>query len=221
MTKIKIDDFLNLFTKNFVAPSVLSFIGTPGSGKTTLINQFIYYSVFLNNRIDYVHIFTSDKSNYQNINQNYVHDYQNYESRLKKILTFQKNHITTSCLIIFDDAIQRLNVKSKIIEILFSEFRHFNTSIIVGYQYVKKMPPLLREMFDYIFVFKIREELSRNAVYELINDFYPNKNNYSDEIKSLAQYNFIFYDRKKTKKQIAMIKTFVLYTGTFKSPPIF
>lgn len=158
--------------ENIQLPSVSVIAAAPRSGKTWLIKHFILHrclSGAFNHGIVFCPTYGLNDS-YDWMPSDYVHTIYNDEILLK-FLSIQARAVRTeavhaSSFIVFDDCISMINFNSKVINHLFTCFRHYNISLIFSTQYIYKCPPLIRNCCENFVIFKQGNMRSINALRE-------------------------------------------------------
>ena len=188
---------------NLIHPFSMVINGACKSGKSYLIKYLI--STY-KNQFDHCIIF----SNTAKMNKEYNHlgkliklnifNYNNIEQKLTYFLNAKTVIKDEKILMIFDDIGGGLKLNSNLIFHLFSMYRHYNISVIYSIQYITKCPTVLRELGEYICVFK---QNSLNAK-KHCHDWYFNDltmNEYSNMNTKLPQYAFFYIDRSDFSKK--------------------
>ncbi len=144
-------------------------ITAPGGGKTTLI-KFELYKGAQKKTYDVAIVFTSSYDDYTGvIEDKYIYT-QYSDKTLAKILRFQKEHGTVEnmprLLLIFDDMIGAMNFNTPVVNMLVTQYRHFNIGVVIAIQYCKKVPPTIRESCSKCYILGLNNLDSYKACYE-------------------------------------------------------
>lgn len=175
---------------------VITISGKNGSGKSHLIN-YILASI----KYDFVMIFsnTAIAKDYRLKNFKILSPI-NFESDIEEIMQIQKRdnpkRLKKIC-IIFDDIMGMIPFNSSNFQVLTSQNRHFNATLLFSIQYIKKTPPYMREISSYDISFGLKSDLSLKGAYE--NYFARAFDNYDDFVnimRKLQPYEFLFVDEK-------------------------
>ena len=137
------------------------------------------------------------------------------DSVLEQIIKIQEVNKSKSknkigCFIIFDDVLGSVNFNSDVLTRLFSTCRHNNISIFLATQYLKSVPPLIRQNSDYVFLFQIK---NLNTLRDFYDEWGSNFETF-DEFKiyfkkSVNGYSCLLVDQKdNNKKDMDIYSTF-------------
>jgi DNA polymerase III delta prime subunit len=157
------------------------FLGSPGSGKTSLIIALFENKLLLNRVFDQIFIFQPESSRFSMDNElfaklpnNQVFDELSLENLTNVMNTIESNLKADSnmnfCLI-FDDMQSYLkdNVLQKQLRILVANRRHLHVSIFFLCQSYKTIAVQIRKLFTNLFIFKISPIEFEAVNSELIN----------------------------------------------------
>ena len=197
----------------------LFLVGYPGSEKTTAIRNICKGSI-VKNKCDYIMAFTptyfSEDGSYDFIPKGQISgDYT--EDKIKKIMQTQKSRIQqgkkSRLLLILDDCLGSVNFKSDTLKELISNRRHYKISIVIGVQYIKALPPMMRIQTDYLMLYKLSSKESMRMIgYMWLHD----RPDYEDFINknTSPKYYALFVDtyaepeNKYQKVKFAPVKPF-------------
>ena len=153
------------------------FVGTQGSGKTSLMTNFVR-NVY-NKCYDSICVFMPQSSREDlkdNIFDKYLNPANLYEELnpetlddvISKIYANKKNDMKT--LVIFDDcqSVMRDNIIMKKLTHLIANQRHLNLSMFFLVQNYLKIPPQVRDLLHNIIVFKQPKRVSKRLFDEII-----------------------------------------------------
>lgn len=104
----------------------------------------------------------------------------------------QKDENFKRVLLVLDDVISDTRLaSSKSLEKVYTKGRHYGITLILASQYIKKIPPVMRENVDLVFIGKHTEN-SRGIFTEEFNDYLTNKE-FENLLKKNAgvDYNFV------------------------------
>jgi len=188
--------------KRFIkkSPFCLFAIGSPSSGKSNL-SRYICKSLLADKSIDYVIVFSptyfSGDGNYDFLDEDFIYPMFK-EDILRAIMTLQKKRVEkgdkSSLLIVFDDCLGSVNWNSKIMTQLIANRRHYNCSLLITTQHIKKLPPIMRSCVDYCCIFKT----SNREVIKVLNSvwMYDTPEDCGQYLSKMCKekYNFCFID---------------------------
>jgi hypothetical protein len=150
-------------------PSINLFCAAPGFGKSYLIKYLIYR---IGNKLSHGMVFcpTAFNGGYDYINKKYIHQTYSDEA-LRKFMLLQKalveNGTPRDAFLIFDDCLGSIKFHgNKLIEKLFTSYRHYRITILMSTQYIYRIPPVYRECCSNAFIFAQDNERSVKAIYE-------------------------------------------------------
>jgi GTPase SAR1 family protein len=174
------------------------FLGSPGSGKTSLLISLFENKLLLNRVFDQIFIFQPESSRFSMDNElfsklpnNQVFDelsLENLTNVMNRIESNSKADSNMNHCIIMDDmgSFLRDNVLKKQLRILVSNRRHLHVSIFFLCQSYKSMEPQIRKLFTNLFIFKISP-----IEFDIVNNELINLN----KEQSKAVLNMVF-DKK-------------------------
>ena len=143
--------------------------------------------LFRKKKLKYGIVFTGSKYNgdFDFLPSKYVHSKYD-ENVLKKFYNIQvkqklEKGKASPAFIIFDDMLGSLNFNTGFIAELVPKFRHPNFTIIFTSQYLKKIPPLIRQCTTFFVTFKTIGKTTIDAIQE----------NYMQEKSKKEVVNFI------------------------------
>jgi nucleoside-triphosphatase THEP1 len=159
---------LNLITM----PGIIVVSGPIGSGKTQII-KYMCRSLALVNKIHHFEVFCpsmmSNDGQYDFIPERYRHTEYN-EPAIIELLDNQAYLFdikkTRPAMLILDDCIGTVDLHSKFWDKLLSTCRHPNLTVIVVTQYLKKLPPILRENARTVIILRTISDKNLEALYE-------------------------------------------------------
>lgn len=194
-----LDNYQNSVKINFPCNILIS--GGTNSGKTNVLLHIVQRNATQFNKIialcptasvnkDNQYGFLPKGSLFTNVNVQLI----------EKIFEYQKKHKNEKLLLILDDIIGVLDLqKAPIIQLLFTQSRHWNISLVVLTQNLKACSPCVRSNSRYLFITSLKEHSMKSA-FELSNNSFPSFNmfkvfmnkmlkNYQCVRISLASYN--------------------------------
>ncbi len=174
-------------------PSVKLIIGSPNSGKTTLI-KFIALQQFDN--FDSAYVFSNtyygqwddiipEKNIFADYDANRLNILINNARKFK-----ENNKNPPHILIIIDDCMGK---KCDELKQIVLHRRHLNMSVIIANQFVKEQKPWLRSNLDYFYIFKQRTKSGLDSCHEIVQGF-MDKDNFIKIIRDLKQHGFLSFN---------------------------
>lgn len=180
--------FINI-VEEFQKPSVFLFVGKPRRGKSHFL-KYLFHSNLLSpevkkeNKYNYGLVFCAGSSlvEYKGgfsptgekikplIPSNFcIEGYQ--EEKLFEFLDHlqslhQKNKKLPRGFIIFDDLVGLLNASNKSFMNFITCYRKYNLDVYISIQYLKAIPPTIRECISFSFVFNTKHQISLKNIYE-------------------------------------------------------
>lgn len=177
-------------------------LGPPMSGKTHLI-KYMITDLFKNKKLDYGLVFckTSFNNSYNFLPEKYIHNDYN-EEVIKNLLRIQiqqkENGNSKKAFIIFDDVLGSINLNSNFITELFTEYRHYNLTILFATQYLLKIPPLIRECQNNFICLGGNTDKTMKSVFEnFMQDFKDYKTCREFILKYTKDYNYILVKKNE------------------------
>lgn len=181
-------------------PSIILSVASPNSGKTQFVKQIIR-QLLLDKELQYGFIFCNDFDDYLGyFNEHFIFDYNNFDEKISEIIEFKNEYKDSKIFIILDDFISKININNKLLNHLFSTYRHLNISLFLCFQHINKINRLHRNCSNYLFLGKMNSLDSINCCYDIICGFYSKKNDLFKDIQNLKQYEFLVFDLKKNNK---------------------
>lgn len=142
-------------------PSIILVAGAPGVGKSHLIRHLVYT---MSHIWSYGMAITPTIDDYRFMPRNYVRNIPN-EGDVEWLMQKQK-HPRGAAFLILDDVAGFFNMNSRLWWSLFTTYRHLNITIIFATQYVTRVPTIVREMANYVFMFKQNIENSYRLLHQ-------------------------------------------------------
>ena len=200
-------------------------VGQPGSGKTTLMENFAYS---LKHRYPVARIFIGTVEGYKKMckifHNLYVSNYYDEEEEKSHIFRQQKCSIENGkgypgnyAINIIDDASDDPKIcKTKVMQGLFKlGSRHWNQLLMVGSQYAIDMPPDIRKSVSYVALFREPEEVERKKLYANFGGLAGSYENFCDLMDQLTGDHTCLIFKKRSQSNdmedcIFYLKTKVL-----------
>lgn len=204
-------------------PAVFAMVGSPKSGKTHcmtwLLKNYLKYGAF-----DFGIIFTGTKFSGQFSfidNPNLIiagYDVNVLRKFLRKLRDYRlaNNGMPAKAFIIFDDMVGQVPWQTELIENLFTTYRWYGVSIFISTQYIYKVPPTVRTVTSYAFIWAQDNKRCYDAIYEsfgmAFDDYYDFKRVLDDAVK--MQYRCLFYNQAEREIE----KRFAQYLAPARIP---
>jgi hypothetical protein len=153
----------------FDIPRNIIIVGKKNSGKTNLVKHLIvshrdhfnFGLVFTNTKFDDDYNYIPEKYIIQGFREDVFRHYRKELEKMKK-----KTGVIPPNFIIFDDLVGILKENQKFINFI-ANHRHYNTSLFISAQYLKKgVPTTLRDNIDYAVIFRATTKNSILGFYE-------------------------------------------------------
>jgi len=167
-------------------------IGRPGSGKSILMKDILYYK---RNFIPVVSVVsTTEKFNnfYEGfVPKLFVHDayrpdivtdFVNHQAKVMQKVDYNSSY---AALIMDDCAADSKIVNSKELENVLKNGRHMNILFIMAVQYVLDMKPAMRACFDGVFILRNSVKAERQKIYD----------NYATVIKTFGEFERVMDEK--------------------------
>jgi hypothetical protein len=181
-------------------PFILVIVGRPKQGKSWMIKHLCYEGIGTG-KFDEIFLFGGSvlSGAYNYLPEGNYGPYN--RGVFQEILAWQKKCVeegtAKTMLIIFDDVMNLTNeFKTDLFRKLVSEFRHYKVCLVFSVQYLKGVQPLIRECATHCAVFRTKNRLSLEALYD--NFMYEMKN--SKEVGQFLdkctkeKYSFLLID---------------------------
>ena len=185
--------------------SSIGIIGKRGSGKTMLTKDILYK---LNNLSfgltfsptepvdhNYKTIFSSSMFAYDTHNDNILENFIKRQNHVAKNTQYNPNSF-----LVFDQT-AAFQKETKTLYKLHHTHRHYHTTLISCLQYAKQSGPIIRDNFDYVFIFKDisvkgQKELYDSYCYGLFQSF----SQFQSLLSTLSNYECLVIDKLHTTK---------------------
>lgn len=202
---------------NIQIPSIITCVASPGGGKTQFIKQLIR-NLLKNKELHYGLIFCNDEDDYiNNFEEKIIFDYTNFDEEIEKIINYKENYKKSKMFIVLDDFIGKININNKLLQYLFSYYRHLNITLFLCFQHINKISRLHRNCSKYLILGKMNSNDCINCCYDLTSGFYYNKKDIKNDIYKLKEYEFLIFDLKKNKKYKYKFDKLVNFMFLFES----
>lgn len=181
-------------------PFILVAVGKPNSGKSHLL-KYLAYEMIESGKMDSIYLFGGSvlSGNYDYLPEGYYGNYN--EEEFKNILLWQIERVekgeAKNIMIVFDDVMNLVNqFKSNLFRKIISEFRHYKISFVFSLQYLKSVPPLMRECSTHCVLFRTGNKLSLDAIHENFMNEMKNSKEVREFINKITKekYSFLFID---------------------------
>lgn len=187
---------MDILKYDFSFPSSSLFLGKSQCGKTTLMKQILFkHKASFKRIIVYCPIYNND---YDFIDEKYIlRDIVKLREIIDKQYNLKKNNQQEPILIILDDWIGSCDVRhDDVLHKLATCGRHCDITTFYISQFLTKIPPVIRDNFNYIFILAI-SKTSLDSINEY-QDMYT-KNEFFDLYRNVKKklYNGLLLDNKK------------------------
>ena len=183
----------------FEVPGLFLIIAPPGSGKSTLV-KFDLFNGALLKTYDYAIVFTCTPYDYSFIPRKFIFTMFN-ESNIARILKYQKENIHLRLLLIFDDMIGEAQFNTRLMNILVTQYRHYNVGLIITTQYVNKIPPTIRESCSKAFILKLQTENAYKVCFESFGCMFGKISTFKNYVEhNTRDHNFIVVNNRETSQ---------------------
>lgn len=209
---------------NFNDHFILNIFGMCGSGKSHTL-KYIIHDAAKNNKFDHLLLFTNTSFNdqYDYIPHQYIHSAYD-EEIIKNYMELQRkcvlDGVKSRGIIIYDDCLGISHFGSKAMQILMSQYRQFNISLIICSQSVSKIPLDIRNLSQYAIIFRFEAEVVIKSCFESFGVLFNNWKEFKEFfMKATCQkYRFLYYDRNKSTegKEVAYKSLKCPLVGEFK-----
>jgi hypothetical protein len=190
-------------------PSTMAINGHCGAGKSHCIKEIVSST---KNNWSYIMVV----SNTAQFNDDYTYlkklriphklfGSTDYEASLEKLMEIQKTTKENQVLVIFDDVMGSIK-DGKLLKQLVTTYRHYRISLIFSSQSITGVATYLREICQYVIIFKQRSKRALTTCYEAYFQDVDTFTKFKRLFSGLKQYHFYFIDRKKNKRYILTIK---------------
>jgi len=180
-------------------------IGRRRSGKTTAIKNLLYH---LSPRMEMGWIFCPTISNNKDFSKSMPSDFIHTTldlSLIQRIIQFQCDRIKKGCVrhvfIVIDDfAHDRKNLRSPVIDSLFTNGRHYFITPIIGLQFGVAITPAARRNADIVCMCKENTEEERKKLFDGYTDGFRNKQEFADVMKHVCvDHTMLVFNKTKTQ----------------------
>lgn len=190
---------------DFDSHFILSIFGIPRSGKSHCLKYIIYkYSKM--QKFDHMLLFTNTSFNnqYEYIPDDYIHPAYD-ENVIHNYMEFQKQQILegkeSRALIVFDDCLgSEEQFASKKFLTLISQYRQFHISIIICSQSVSAIPLNIRNMSQYVILFRYESKRAIEACFESFGVLCHDWKDFKELLLKATdgKHKFLYYNRDKS-----------------------
>lgn len=176
-------------------------LGTPGSGKTHLMNYLMYQNkdkfsygiVFSNTEFDIPFPFVPKK---------YI--FPEYEEKaLENLLEIQRKRVEKKqkvkhAFIIFDDSLDGPQFNSIVLKKAILQLRHYYITVFMSSQYTNLIPGRFRSTAYGIFIFHNDTKINLNAMFESFGQRFDSYNDFKNFILANLEkhHSFIYYNKQ-------------------------
>lgn len=175
----------------------INILGKRNTGKSHL-TKYIIKNLFIKSMIDYVIVISATlyTGYWDCIPKKYQYYPKDAEIAIKKVLTFQKAHKNENihALIILDDCLGGIKFNDNFYTSLYTTCRHAKTTIITIAQYPKKLPPLIRDNADFLFILKQNGKDALESIHLDYFYFMSNEQFFKYINDNTNDYKFIMID---------------------------
>jgi Poxvirus A32 protein len=180
-------------------PFFLFMAAPPKSGKTKLVRSICYDSKDI---WAYGLVFSrtaklTDAFDFVKPSQIYtVFDFSKIKALMDTQLALKKGgYVVPQAFLIMDDMIDRNEWEKKEMVNFFSQYRHFNISVIISLQMLMKASPTIRTCASHVVIFKQTNVNTIKALHDMFGSVYGSYSEFSEFIKKYCvDYHFILND---------------------------
>lgn len=220
-TTVKVSKVSREKRLNLTTPSVNLLVGKPKRGKSHLLRWLLYHftiddSVKPKDRFQSIIVFTGSKFNddfagmlpdkciIQMSRENYESILENYLNQLQKVKKARGSIPPTA--LVFDDVIGLLDSNTDAFSSFISTFRHYNITVFVCVQYVKKnISTTFRECVNHFYLFNSKTELALRAFFESCGQLFDSYQEFKAYfLRATSQpYTALFYNQDEDSREDA------------------
>ena len=174
-------------------------IGPPGTGKTTFIENMMYYNkhkypvgrFFMGSPTGYKRFCDITHplmvSNYYDLEEEHQHSLRQQKCYLEN----GRDYVGNFAINVIDDAGDAALFKSKLMIQLFTlGSQHWNQLLMIGNQYAIDMPPQIRKSVSYVALFRELEPLEIEKLYKNFGGVIGNKQHFYDIMKNITNEKY-------------------------------
>lgn len=195
----KNDDFkLDMTYKFGHSCSVL--VGEPGMGKSYLIKEAVRANIKHYNHMLVFSGTMQTNDNFDYLPSKSVHRYCRQKLRQMMLYQWKVNENSkkkVKLLLVFDDVMGSMEMDSKLVQELFANHRHYQISIIMSIQYLKKLPQTIQTCAGHFICF---QGVNKHTLVAIAENYMRKLKSWKDVgkiIDSLEDYQFLYVFKKK------------------------
>ena len=184
---------------SFDRPRNIVLVGKKHSGKTNLLKHLLLMNTIKKKHWKFGIVFTNTKfdKEYTYLPDKYIiegYDKVAFGDWKKQLIRMKKERMDDTIppnFMVFDDLVGELRDDRDFTNFICNH-RHFNTSVFVSAQYLRKgVPTSLRECMDYAFLFNSKHELTLKALHEAFGQFFRRFKDFRDFFLTNTQEEFV------------------------------
>jgi hypothetical protein len=188
-------------------PALIGFYGKKFTGKSHLL-KYIIRALCTTGRFDYGFVISTTAFNgaYDWMPEGYVLDHF-MEDFVIRLLAYQKANSEKKAFLVLDDCIGSVKFNSPIWDKLAISGRHYRLTIMYTTQRPVKIPPVMRENSEYVFLLKTQDIASRECLWKQYAGGIPKAQFFKIMDKSTQDYGAIMIDNQsQSNKATDMLK---------------
>jgi len=210
LAKVTIDEFV---LEEMPLSCTWVVVGPPGSGKTSLIENFSYY---LKHKYPVGRVFMGTEEGYKRFckifHPLYVSNYWSEEEEKRHVLRQRtcvmengKDNLSCYAINILDDVTDDPKIfKTQLLRGLFKlGSQHWCQLFVIGAQYCVDLPPDLRKSVSYIAIAREPEEKERKKLYENFGGICGSYNRFCDLMDQITgDYTFLILKKRSQSNEL-------------------